>query len=80
MTNGRTPFVVFGFASVHDALEAESALRGAGIPSVTVPSPRELGELCGIALRLDPADAESAARLLDGAGLPPVATAEILDR
>jgi len=73
------PFVVFGFASVHDTLAAEDALRGAAIPSVTIPSPHELGELCGIALRVAPGDAAAARAALLSAGAAPKAHAEIID-
>jgi hypothetical protein len=72
-------FVAFGFASVHDAMAAEDALKAAGVAVVAIPSPRALGELCGIALRVDPADAPSAEDVLADAGLPPVASAEIDD-
>ena len=73
-------FVAYGFASVHDALAAESALASAGVAVVVIPSPRVLGELCGIALRVEPAcGAEAAGQSLDVAGLPPRASAEIDD-
>jgi ribosomal protein L7Ae-like RNA K-turn-binding protein len=72
-------FTVFGFASVHDTLAAEDALRIAGVPAVTVPSPRELGELCGIAIRVVPDRAAEAADALETAGAPPRASAEVVD-
>lgn len=78
MTASR-PFVVFGFASVHDTLQAEDALKKAGVPAVTIPSPKELGELCGIALRVAPDDAEAAESALALAGAPPRARADITD-
>lgn len=74
------PFVVYGFASVHDALAAESVLAGAGVAVTPVPSPRELGELCGVALRVEPGDAVHAERVLASAGASPAARAEVLDR
>ena len=77
---GLRPFVVFGFASVHDTLAAEDVLRAAGVPAVTIPSPRELGELCGIALRVDPSVAEAAEAALVRAHTPARARAETLDR
>jgi len=73
------PYVAFGFASVHDSLEAESALAKVGVLSLAIPSPRELGELCGIALRLEPADMQAALAALETAGMRPVATADISD-
>lgn len=73
------PFVVFGFSSVHDTLEGEDVLRAAGVPAVTIPSPRELGELCGIALRVEPADGDAAERALTSGGAHPKARADIVD-
>jgi hypothetical protein len=73
------PFIVFGFASVHDTLAGEDALRAAGVAAVTVPSPRELGELCGIALRVAPEYAETAEDALRRAGSAPRARAEVVD-
>jgi len=73
------PFVVFGFGSVHDALGAEAVLKAAGVPVTAIPSPRELGEICGIALRVEPGDAAEAERTLTRAGASPMARAEILD-
>jgi hypothetical protein len=72
-------FVVFGFASVHDCIAAESTLLKAGIDAVTIPSPREIGGLCGIALRCDPALAGPALAALETAGQTPIASAEITD-
>ena len=79
MSPSKRPFVVFGFASVHDTLEAEDVLRAAGVPSATVPSPRELGALCGIALRVERAGGEAAERALVAGGAPPKARAAITD-
>jgi hypothetical protein len=72
-------FVAYGFASVHDALAAESALAAAGVAVIAIPSPRALGGLCGIALRIEPADARAAESALAACGLPPRASAEIDD-
>jgi putative Se/S carrier protein len=72
-------FVVFGFSSVHDALGAEAVLKAAGLPVTAIPSPRELGELCGIAMRVEPLDADEAERTLTRAGTQPKARTEILD-
>jgi hypothetical protein len=79
MTAGARRFIAYGFASVHDAMAAEDVLKSAGVPSLAIPSPRALGELCGIALRVDPAQAQAALGALKAAGLPPVASAEIDD-
>ncbi len=72
-------FVAFGFASVHDAMAAEAALKAAGIQPVAIPSPGALGELCGIALRVEPASSRAVQDILAAAGLPPRASVEILD-
>jgi len=72
-------FTAYGFASVHDALAAESALKAEGIAVTAIPSPRALGELCGIALRVAPQDADAAEAALERGGLPPRASAEIDD-
>lgn len=79
MSRSARLFVVYGFSSVHDALGAESVLKSAGLAVTPVPSPKELGELCGIALRVDPADADHAERLLTSAGTEPKVRAEIED-
>jgi hypothetical protein len=73
-------FVVFGFGSVHDTLAAEAALKAAGVAAVTVPSPREVGEVCGIAIRVEPEDADAAAEALTTSGNPPRATAPFKDQ
>lgn len=72
-------FVIYGFASVHDAMAAEDALKAGEVAVTAIPSPRALGELCGIALRVAPQDAETAEAALMRAELPPRATAEIDD-
>jgi hypothetical protein len=72
-------FVAFGFASVHDAMAAEAALKAAGIQPVAIPSPAALGELCGIALRVEPASSQAVQDILAAAGLPPRASVEIFD-
>lgn len=79
MSGAARPYVAFAFASVHDALAAEAVLRGAGIAVTVIPSPRELGDLCGIAMRVVPDDAASAERCLADAGAEPRARADILD-
>lgn len=72
-------FAVYGFASTHGALAAEAALKAAGVAAVPVPSPRELSELCGIALRVELADVERVEDVLSGAGLEWRARAEMED-
>lgn len=80
MTSELREFEVFGFSSVHDALDAEAVLRREGLATVAIPSPRELGELCGVALRIEIPDAARAADILAGAGRAPVATTRMKDR
>lgn len=73
------PFVVFGFRTTHEALEAEHVLKSAGMGVVPVPTPAVLGELCGIALRLEPEQADPARAVLAAAGITPEAAGEVLD-
>lgn len=79
MTRPERSYVVFGFPSVHDALAAESALKSAGVAAIAIPSPKELGDLCGIALRISPADASRASAALASAGAVPSKQADIVD-
>lgn len=73
-------FVVFGFATTHQALDAERCLKDEGLPVTPIPAPRMLGGgLCGIALRVQPADADRVRTLLGSAGLAPVAEGEMQD-
>jgi hypothetical protein len=72
-------FVFLGFGSTHDALAAEAVLRDMGVPVVPVPAPRQLGSLCGIALRVPPADADRAENLLVEASMAPTGRAVIDD-
>jgi hypothetical protein len=58
-----TPYVVYGFNSTHDALSGERVLRDAGITNTTIPTPKSIGGLCGISLRVpwgEGADADAA--------------------
>jgi hypothetical protein len=73
------PFVVFGFASTHAALDAEALLEDMGIDVVPIPVPKSMGAMCGIALRVPPEQAERAARYLDGVGIAPSARMDIED-
>jgi len=56
------PFVVYGFSSTHDALSGEKLLKQARIACATIPAPRALGEMCGLALRVREGDAEAPMR------------------
>lgn len=72
-------FTVFGFATTHDALAAEQVLKDHGIEVVPIPTPKTLGALCGIALRV-PVEAGSEARVvLESSSVPPVSEAATED-
>jgi len=72
-------FRLFGFASTHQALDAEALLDDLGIEVVPVPTPKALGALCGIALRVPSGDAERAATYLERASIEPSKTLDIED-
>jgi len=73
------PFVALGFASTHLALDAEALLLDLGVEVVPIPAPASLGRMCGIALRLDPADEEMALHYLDRSGIEVAAKTDITD-
>jgi hypothetical protein len=72
-------FAVYGFATTHDALAAETVLKAASVPVTPIPAPRELGSLCGIAMRVEPEAAASLEAALSQAGLAWTARADIED-
>jgi hypothetical protein len=72
-------FGVFGFASTHDALDAEVALQRSGIEVIPIPAPKSIGALCGIALRMPLEQVERARACLVGAGIDIAASSEIED-
>ncbi|MDZ4655456.1 MAG: DUF3343 domain-containing protein [Coriobacteriia bacterium] len=74
------PYIVFGFETTHDALTAEAAFAGAGLPLTVMPTPKILGALCGIALRVAEDDAPVAERILAEAGIESSGSVRILDR
>jgi hypothetical protein len=79
MREPTVPYVVYGFASTHDALVGERTLIAADVTHTTIPTPKGIGGLCGIALRvpwLNGADADVA---LVNAGCAWTARIEILD-
>lgn len=73
------PFVVFGFSTTHDALDAESLLEDMGIDVVPIPAPAELGKLCGIGLRVEPDQADRAGIYLQRAEIVVVGRVNIED-
>lgn len=72
-------FLVLGFPSTHDALDAESLLGDLGIEVVPIPAPAAIGARCGIALRLQVADESRALGYLESAGIEVSQTAFIED-
>ena len=72
-------FAALGFASTHDALDAEQLLADLGISVVPIPAPKTIGALCGIALRVEFADEERATSYLRTAGIEVTARTEIED-
>lgn len=72
-------YLAYGFATTHEALEAESALKAAGVDAIPIPSPAALGELCGIAMRVPPDLAVRALEALASCGIEPQAVVEIQD-
>lgn len=62
-------FLVYGFETTHRALDAEALLRQMDVDVVPVPTPKAMGALCGIALRVEVAEAGRAETLLERAGL-----------
>jgi hypothetical protein len=79
VTREQRPFVVLGFPSTHDALNAETLLGDLGMEAIPIPTPKLLGALCGISLRLDPADETRATAYLASAGIQISGRADILD-
>ncbi len=79
MTRPEKLYVVLGFASVHDAIAGEAALKADGLEVVSIPAPPELGDLCGIALRVAARDGWLASSILADAGVPPTKRVEFVD-
>lgn len=79
MRRPTVPYVVYGFASTHDALVAERALLEADMTHTTIPAPKEIGALCGIALRVPWQDGADTDVALINAGCTWVARIETLD-
>jgi hypothetical protein len=75
----RRPYVVFAFATTHEALEAEDALRAARVNVVPIPTPKTVGRLCGIAMRIDPAEESAALDAMQAAGVRVAERVDITD-
>jgi hypothetical protein len=79
MSHTPRSFVVFAFESTHVALDAEDALKAAGLAVVPIPTPASLGELCGLAMRVPPEQAQRARNTLADLGIEARAETEIDD-
>lgn len=79
--SARSPrlFSALGFSTTHDALDAEALLEDMGIDVVPIPAPKEIGALCGIALRVEPAQTTRALEYLDRAEIGVSTVVEIHD-
>ncbi|MDR0376699.1 MAG: DUF3343 domain-containing protein [Spirochaetaceae bacterium] len=64
MNNEPTGEVIFIFHTAHGAIMGERTLHVAGVEVKVMPVPSSLGPACGIALRVNPEDAEKTAALL----------------
>ena len=72
-------YTVLAFGTTHAALSAERVLLDSGVPLTPIPTPKSLGGLCGIALRLLLADEPRARGILGDAAIEIRACAEIED-
>lgn len=79
VTRAPRHFRLFGFTSTHRALDAEALLDDLGIEVVPVPTPKPLGALCGIALRVPIEEADRAETYLVRAAIEPANTLDIVD-
>lgn len=71
---------MLGFATTHQALDAERVLLECGVTAKLIPAPIELGgALCGIALRVPAEKSEEAENCLSRASLPAEATVRMED-
>ncbi len=73
-------FAVYGFATTHDALTAEAALGRARVSVATIPAPRDLGSLCGLAMRVRGSDACDAEAAMSDAGIAWTGRIDLEDR
>lgn len=79
MPRSPAEFVVFAFETTHQALDAEAALKAARLGVVPIPTPAEMGGLCGLAMRLPLDEGDQARSVLAEAGVPPRAETVIED-
>lgn len=78
--SGKRDFVAYGFATTHDALTGEQLLDVLGVGYATIPTPRALGALCGIALRVTAEEAAAAEAAFATGGLEWTGRVEFEDR
>jgi hypothetical protein len=79
MSRQQRAFVVLGFGSTHDALDAEALLEDLGMEVTPIPAPPAISANCGIALRLEPSDLPRAETYLQRAGIAIRSRTEIHD-
>lgn len=79
MSETRT-FAAYGFASTHDALTGEQLLDVLGVGYATIPAPKALGTLCGLALRVRVEDSGAAEAAFATGGLSWTGRIEFEDR
>lgn len=79
MSRERRRYCVFGFASTHDALDAEKVLESGGFDVVPIPAPPSISATCGIALRVPGTVSEEASASLLRCGLAPESQVTIED-
>lgn len=72
-------FIVYGFPSTHDALAAEALLEDVGVEVTPIPTPRTLGALCGIALRVPLGESDRADGYLTAAAIAWTARTAVQD-
>lgn len=73
-------FVIYGFQTTHDALVGERTLLESDVMHATIPTPKSLGALCGIALRVPVDSAADAEKALTAVGCMWTARIEAEDR
>jgi hypothetical protein len=70
MSSGMHEFAVILVQCTSHAIQAERALKRAGLAAKLVPTPRHLSSDCGSAVRIAAEDRVRAEQVLHGAGVP----------
>ncbi|MDL2253536.1 DUF3343 domain-containing protein [Ruminococcaceae bacterium OttesenSCG-928-I18] len=63
--------IVLTFSGTHDAITSDKILQQGGLKVRTMPLPDQIGAGCGICVRVDEPDRETALSLLREAGIQP---------